>query len=70
MMVGMYRMWLEGERTQQVRALAALPEDPGSTPAPTWQLIAVCNSRPSVFFWPLWTLHTLGTHTCMQAKHP
>lgn len=68
MMIGIYRRWLEGERTQA--ALAALPKDPGSTPAPTWQLIAVCNSSPSVFFRPLWTLHTSGTHTCMQEKQP
>ena len=32
-----------GEMAQQLRALSALPEDPGSIPGPTWQLTTVCN---------------------------
>jgi hypothetical protein len=33
-----------GEMAQWLRALAALPEDPGSIPATTWQLLAAYNS--------------------------
>ena len=29
---------------QWLRSLAALAEDPGSVPAPTWRLATVCNS--------------------------
>ena len=32
-----------GEVAQCLRALAALPEGPGSFLAPTWQLTIVCN---------------------------
>ena len=33
-----------GEMAQWLGTLAALPEDPGSIAAPTWQLTTVCNS--------------------------
>ena len=33
-----------GEMAQWLRALTALPKDPGF-PKPTWQLTTVCNSR-------------------------
>ena len=33
-----------GEMAQQLRALAALPEDQGSSPVPMWQLATICKS--------------------------
>jgi len=41
----MYMRYLEraGELVQQLRALAALPEDPGSIPTPTWQLTTITS---------------------------
>ena len=37
---------IEGARemVKSLRALVVIPEDPGSIPAPLWQLTVVCNS--------------------------
>jgi hypothetical protein len=45
-----------GEMAQQLRALAAPPENLGSIPNPTWQLTSVCNSSS----------RGLNTITCRQ----
>jgi hypothetical protein len=34
-----------GEMAQQLKALTVLPEDLVQIPAPTWQLINICNSK-------------------------
>jgi hypothetical protein len=34
------------EKGQQLRTLAALPEDLGSTPITPWQLTSICHSSP------------------------
>lgn len=53
------------------RALAALREDPGSSPVPTWQLTAVCNSRVRGIQHPILVSQVEGTwytdiHACRQ----
>lgn len=35
-----------GDMAQRLRAPAPLPADYGSFPAPTWQIITICNSSP------------------------
>lgn len=51
------------EMIKGLRALAALTEDSGLFPAPTWWITSVCNSSSTesrTFVWPLWVT---GTHT-------
>jgi hypothetical protein len=50
-----------------VRALASLPENPGSMPTPTGWIATICNfsSRGSC----LGMRHEHGAQTYMQAKH-
>lgn len=51
---------------QWLRALAALPEEPGSFPTPTWQFTNVYNSNPreiGTFLWPLGFAHAWCTDT-------
>ena len=51
---------------QQLRALAALPEDPGSIPSTHTQLSAIYDSssrRPSALFWYCWVLQAYDTQT-------
>lgn len=58
-------MAMAGEMAQWVKALAALPKDPGSILEPTWQLTTACNSSSRGYD----TLtHTYMPH--MQTKHP
>jgi hypothetical protein len=45
----------DSSAVKNLRALAALKEDPGSIPSATWRLTAICNSssrRSDTFFWP------------------
>lgn len=53
------------------RALAALPEELGSSPAPTSKLTTICNSILGVWhpLWPPWALRVCGTQTC-ELKTP
>jgi hypothetical protein len=52
-----------GEMTQQLRALAALPEDLGSIPSTPIRQLCNSSSRGSdAFLWSLWALHTHGAH--------
>ena len=54
-----------GEMSRWPRALAALPEDPGSVPSTAWRLTTVCNSRSrglAALFWPLPALHMHWSH--------
>ena len=60
-----------GETAGPLRARAALAEDTGSVPAPTWWVITVCTPVPgesNALFRPLWALHAHGPHTHMQAE--
>jgi hypothetical protein len=55
--------------TQQLQALASLPEDPDSTPRTTWQLSIVCNSSlrgPDALFCPPWapSMQVANRYTC------
>lgn len=54
------------EMPQRPRARAAHPEDLGSFPSPTWQLVTVCNStsrRSNSFLWPSCTCTGMYAHT-------
>lgn len=56
------------EAIQWSDELVILPEDPGMTPRPTWQITTVCNLSSRNFnalFWPPWQQRGLF----MQAKH-
>lgn len=60
------------EKKKKARAgeMAALSKDPGTVPAPTWQLTKISNSssrESNTFFWPLQVLHTC---TDIQPNHP
>lgn len=50
---------------QQLRALTDLPEDLDLIPAPTWQLMTVCNPSPRA---SKATRHKRGSQTHMQTK--
>jgi hypothetical protein len=54
------------ETAQQIKAWAALSENPDHFPAPTWQLKTICNSNSGG---PL-SASTGTRHTCRQAKYP
>lgn len=56
---------------QQLRALIALPEEPGSVPSTTEQLTTSCDSSSEgadPIFQPLWALGTHG-YIYKQTKH-
>jgi hypothetical protein len=57
--------WGATEIVQQLRALAALLEDP----VPTWQRITISSygaRGPNAPFWFLWVLHAFGARACRQ----
>lgn len=61
------------ELAQQLRALAAPPEDPGSSPSPYMSApqasVTPVPRGPNALFWPLWEPHVRGAQTHVQVKH-
>lgn len=60
-----------GETTQQLRTLAALVEDLGWVPAPTWWLTTICTARsrvPYALIW-LYLTHKMHIHSCKKNTH-
>lgn len=58
-----------GETAPRLKALAALPEDPGfNSPATKWQLTTVTPvpGAPATSSGIQWALHGHGTQTCRQ----
>jgi hypothetical protein len=53
-------------------ARAALPENLGSIPSPTWQLASIFNTSfqgSDALFWSLQALNVCGAQTYMQGQH-
>lgn len=60
---------LQGQRNGP--ALAALPEELGSIPAPTWWLTTTCHSSstgPDALFWLVHAAQTLAVKTLIDMK--
>jgi hypothetical protein len=51
-----------GEMTQRLKALASLPEDWGSIPAPTWQLMPVTTVLGYPILFSLASVSITHTH--------
>lgn len=69
-----FKGWnLTGEMAQWLRVLAALPEDPGSIPAPHGgsQTQNSSSGRSSALFWPpcIPDMHVTHRHTCRQSTY-